>query len=63
VQCHLGPVIRIVGVDGSLAPSYVVLELEFVVDVDGELCDERFHWFEGVFQVREGREGRQVVSL
>ena len=47
----------------SLAPGQVVLALAFVIDVDGELRDERFHWFEGVFQVREGREGGQVVGL
>jgi hypothetical protein len=42
----------------SLAACDVVLELEIVINVDGELRDKRFHWFEGVFQVREGREGR-----
>jgi len=28
----------------SLAACDVVLELEFVINVDGELRDERFHW-------------------
>jgi hypothetical protein len=47
----------------SLAACEIVLELDFTVDIGGALNDERFQWLEGVFQVREGREGRQVVSL
>jgi len=47
----------------SLAAGHVALELEVAINVDGKLRDKHFHWFEGVFQVREGREGHQVVGL
>jgi hypothetical protein len=47
----------------SLPAGGVVLELQFTVDIGREFRGECFQRLEGVFQVREGREGGQVVSL